>query len=196
MAGRGRSRRSRPAAPPLRRPLAGFTLLELLIVIFIVSLISAGFVRLMVGFGGAALSLEEEARRLHRLLTLAAQQAILQGSEIGLLVEADGYHFVRPVKDYSVALREEELLRHRKLPEGWRLELEQDDRPVPPVTVAAEKEGAEQETRQPPPSILFYDSGEVTPFRLHLYTADASASATIEARENGEIEMRLEEPAR
>ncbi len=196
MAGRWLSGQLTDAVPPLRQQRAGFTLLELLIVIFIISLVSAGFVRLMVGFGGASLSLEDETRRLHRLLTLTAQQAILQGSEIGLLVEADAYHFVLPVKDHSVAFEGDDLLQYHRLPQGWRLELQQDGQIIPPVVVATKEDGTEKEVKQPPPSIIFYDSGEVTPFQLRIYAADNPEPTMIEAKENGEIEVHFQEPAR
>ncbi len=179
---------------PLRHPRAGFTLLELLIVIFIISLISAGFVRVLVGFGGATLSLEDETRRLHRLLTLTAQQAILQGSEIGLLVEADGYHFVLPVKDYSVAFEGDDLLQYHQLPQGWRLELQQDGQVIPPAEVAIKKEETEKEARQPAPSIIFYSSGEITPFQLRIYAVDHPEPSIIKTKENGEIEVYFQEP--
>ncbi|MCF6354431.1 MAG: type II secretion system minor pseudopilin GspH [Candidatus Polarisedimenticolaceae bacterium] len=179
---------------PLRHPRAGFTLLELLIVIFIISLISAGFVRVLVGFGGTTLSLEDETRRLHRLLTLTAQQAILQGNDIGLLVEADGYHFVLPVKDYSLAFEDDDLLQYHQLPQGWRLELQQDGQVIPPVEVAINKEATEKETKQPAPSIIFYGSGEITPFQLRIYAIDHPEPTVVEAKENGEIEVRFQEP--
>ncbi len=179
---------------PLRHPRAGFTLLELLIVIFIISLISAGFVRVLAGFGGTTLSLEDETRRLHRLLTLTAQQAILQGSEIGLLAEADGYHFVLPIKDYSVAFEDSDLLQYHQLPQGWRLELQQDGQLIPPAEVTIKKEATEKETRQPAPSIIFYSSGEITPFQLRIYAPDHPEPTIIEAKDNGEIEVHFQEP--
>lgn len=180
--------------PSSRDKQVGFTLLELLIVIFIISLISAGFVKLMVGFGGATLSLENETKRLHRILSLTAQEAILQGSEIGLQVEVDGYYFVARGQKYWVVFDGDEMLQHHSLPQDWRLQLMQDDEVVPPVTMATGEGAAGKKKEQPAPSILFYPSGEADPFQLRIYAADNPNPTLIEAKENGEVTMRFQEP--
>jgi len=176
-----------------RRQQAGFTLLELLIVIFIISLISAGFIKLSVGFGSATQPLENETKRLHRLLNLTAQEAILQGSGIGLLIEADAYHFVSPGQEYWVTFDDDMLKRHQ-LPDDWHLELKQYDEVVSPVVADIKTDETEKEVKQPSPSIVFYASGEVTPFQLYIYAADYPEPSLIEVKGNGKIEMHFQEP--
>jgi len=178
---------------PSRHQQAGFTLLELLIVIFIISLISAGFVKLMVGFGGAAQSLENETKRLHRLLSLTAQEAILEGSSIGILIEVDAYRFVSPGNKYWVTFEGDDLLQRHQLPQGWHFELKQDGQVIPPVAAAMKKDKTEQKVEQPAPSIIFYDSGEMTPFQLRIYAVDNPKPSMIKTKENGEIEMHFQE---
>jgi len=180
----------------LRRQRAGFTLLELLIVVFIISLISAGFVKLMVGFGGVTQSLEDETRRLQRLLTLAAQQAILDGAPMGLLIEANAYYFVAAGEKYWLTVKDDDLLQRHPLPQGWRLALWQDGKRLPPVEANVKKDELGEKAEQPEPSIIFYDSGEMTPFELRIYAADNSEPTVIEADENGEVEVRFPEPER
>ena len=175
-----------------RRQQAGFTLLELLIVVFIISLISAGFIKLSVGFGSATQLLENETKRLHRLLNLTAQEAILQGSGIGLLIEADAYHFVAYGQEDWVTF-DDDMLKRYQLPEDWHLELKQYDEVVPPV-VADLKKDETKEVKQPTPSIIFYATGEVTPFQLQIYAADYPDPSLIEVKENGKIEMYFQEP--
>ncbi len=178
--------------PFLRQRRRGFTLLELLIVIFIIALISSGFVKLMVGFGGAALTLENETKRLYRLLTLTAQEAILEGSGIGVLIEKGAYRFVSPGQKHWVAFEGEDLLQRHQLPQGWRLELQQYGQEVPPVAIAKEQDELESKPEEPAPTIIFYDSGEMTSFQLRIYAADNPAPTLIEAKESGEIEMHLQ----
>ena len=176
----------------------GFTLLELLIVIFIISLISAGFIKLSVGFGNATQSLENETKRLNRLLSLTAQEAILQGSEIGLLIEADGYHFVSHGQEVEwVTFDGDDMLQRHQLPQGWRLELNQFDQVIPPAAVikideTEKKDGVKKEVEQLEPAIVFYASGEIAPFQLHIFAVDNPDPSTIEAKENGEIEMHFQ----
>ena len=176
-----------------RRQQTGFTLLELLIVVFIISLISAGFIKLSVGFGSAAQPLENETKRLHRLLNLTAQEAILQGSGIGLLIEADAYHFVSPGQGVNWVTFDDDMLKRHQLPEDWHLELKQYDEVIPPVA-ADLKTDETKEIKQPSPSIVFYASGEVTSFQLYIYAADYPEPSLIEVKENGKIEMHFQEP--
>ncbi len=176
-----------------RHQQAGFTLLELLIVIFIISLISAGFIKLSVGFGSATQSLENETKRLHRLLSLTAQKSILQASAIGLLIEADAYHFVSRGKSVEwVTFEGDDMLQHHQLPQGWRLELKQSDEVVPPVSVNLEEDETGKEVEQPSPAIVFYDSGETSPFQLRIYAVDIPDPFMIEVKESGEVEMHLQ----
>jgi general secretion pathway protein H len=186
---------SRSSIPrqPIRGYSAGFTLLELLIAAFIVALISTGFIRLNIGFGNPAQSLENEVNRLHRLLGLTAQKAILQGSEIGILVEQDAYRFLFPGKQYWEAFSADNFLKRRQLPQGWELVLMQDDQVITPALVPLGDDGVEDKKKMPPPTALFYASGEVTPFRLSIYSSNNSEPYTIDVQANGEIEIIVPE---
>ncbi len=176
-----------PPRPGKSRP-AGFTLLELLIVMFIIGMMS-GLAMLTVGFGNPDQSLENEARRLRRLMGLTAQEAILQGREIGILITRDAYRFLTPGKLGWAAMDADDMLRERELPQGWRLELVQDEQPADLAAAPPGGEGETEEGKPPPPQILFYATGEVTPFRLSLHSQDDSGFYVIEAQANGEIEM-------
>lgn len=166
----------------------GFTLLELLIVMFIIGMMG-GLVMLKAGFGNPDQPLDNETRRLHRLMGLTAQEAILQGREIGILVQKEAYRFLTPGRDYWIGVDSSDLLRERELPQGWRLELVQDDQVAEPATIAIDEESGEEKEKQPIPQIIFYATGEVTPFRLSLHSESDSGFYVIEAQANGEIEM-------
>lgn len=182
-----------PAGQPPKCYSGGFTLLELLIAAFIVALISTGFIRLNIGFGNPAQSLENEVNRLHRLLGLAAQEAILQGREVGVLVEQDAYRFLFRGKQYWEAFSTDALLKRRQLPQGWELVLMQDDQVITPALVPQDDDGVEDEKMMPSPTVLFYASGEVTPFTLSVHSNKNQEPYTIDVQANGEIKIIIPE---
>ncbi|VAX09534.1 hypothetical protein MNBD_GAMMA26-322 [hydrothermal vent metagenome] len=176
--------------PPIQKHhAAGFTLLELVIAAFIVALISTGFIRLSIGFSNPAQSLENESKRLYRLMGLAAQEAILQGREIGVLVEQDAYRFLFQGKQYWETFSADDLLQRRQLPQGWALVLRQDDQVIVSAAVPLDDDGVEDKKNMPAPTIRFYANGEVAPFQLSIYAADNSEPYIVVAQANGEIEM-------
>jgi type II secretion system protein H len=109
----------------------GFTLIEIMIVVFIIGIMAAG-VLLSVNLTGRDRDLEKESERLLSLVNYAREQAELQTREYGVLFHDDGYQFVA----YDVRrglwreVYEDDSLRVRKLPEGLDFKLLVDARPV------------------------------------------------------------------
>jgi general secretion pathway protein H len=121
-----------PTSHALRcKPPRGFTLIEILIVVVIIGVISAG-VLLSVNLTGRDHDLEKESERLLTLVNYAREQAELQTREYGVIFHDDGYQFVA----YDVRrglwreVYEDEILRLRKLPSGLDVRLIVDARPV------------------------------------------------------------------
>ena len=71
----------------------GFTLLELLVVLVIIGLFS-GMVMLTATPNDDRI-LQREANRLMQVIQLSQDEAIMQGIELGLTVQADRYFFSR-----------------------------------------------------------------------------------------------------
>jgi general secretion pathway protein H len=70
----------------------GFTLLELVVVLFLIGLLS-GVTVLSIGDGGQEARFENEAARLETLLRLCAEESVIRGVETGVGLAEDGYHF-------------------------------------------------------------------------------------------------------
>ncbi len=104
----------------------GFTLIEILVVLAIVSvmILAAG---LSVDSGGPSRRVAVEAQRLAALIELACDESAQFGQEIGVRFEARGYRFVRAVgREWE--RRGSDSLRARRLPDGMRLNVQMDER--------------------------------------------------------------------
>lgn len=147
------------------RPLArGFTLIEILVVIIVVGLLAALAVVNM-GGSGQAREMENEVRELYLLMQTASEQATLNNQEIGLKLLEDGYQFVV----FDESNREwgeqvERLFRPRSLPE-WLVVTPLIEDGLP--TLAGEEDPLE-------PDLVFFSSGEVTPFELEFTLGSGS----------------------
>jgi general secretion pathway protein H len=109
----------------------GFTLIEIMIVVVIIGVISAG-VLLSVNLTGRDRDLEKESDRLLTLVNYAREQAEMQTREYGIVVHADGYQFVAYDARRAVwrEVYEDDALHIRKLPDGLDFKLVVDARPV------------------------------------------------------------------
>jgi general secretion pathway protein H len=115
----------------LRSRSRGFTLIEIMIVVVIIGVISAG-VLLSVNLTGRDRELEKESDRLLTLVNYAREQAEMQTRDYGIVVRADGYQFVAYDARRQVwrEVYEDDALHLRKLPDGLDFKLLVDARPV------------------------------------------------------------------
>ncbi len=154
--------------------LAGFTLLEVLVVMVLIGII-LGFVTLSVGSRGD--NLEREARRLQALLGLAREQAIINYQQIGLQIKTDGYVFLVQGEENWQPLETDGPLRARRLPPGMALAFSLDH------TETVSGDDAQ-------PRVALLSSGEITPFSCRFYDRETDGPAYfLRALPNGEIEL-------
>lgn len=133
----------------------GFTLLELLVVMLIIGILLR-LATLAIDSNPARL-LEQEAKHLAALLTLAHQEAMLQGREMGVAVETTHYQFYLWQNTGWQLLKQDDLFHPQTLPTGLQAALSLDETPLALGATLTEK-----------PHLLLLSSGEITPFKITL----------------------------
>lgn len=140
----------------------GFTLLEILLVLVLLGVITGMVTLMLVDNPGRQLQGEQE--RLAAVLRAAADEALLQGVDLGVVLDREGYTFVAadPDSDAWQPLSQRPLQAH-VWPPGLVVELRVEGEllSLPP--------GGRERSR---PTLLLLSSGELTPFELVLSSAD------------------------
>lgn len=138
----------------------GFTLLELLVVIVIISVLFS-FMALSIRGGSPEESIKEEAHRLNQLIQLALEEAVLRNTEYGLEFTTHGYQFLQLEEDAWQVVSEDKLLRKRELPHEMEIELalEQID-----VVISGKQEESEEDSEKKlQPQVFLMSSEEISP---------------------------------
>lgn len=105
------------------RLTAGFTLIEVLLVILLIGLLASAVV---INFSGDSRDkkLETQTSQLQQLVQIAAETAMLKQQELGLFVDNEGYRFMLFQDDKWHSISEPKSLRPRQFPSGYKIELE------------------------------------------------------------------------
>jgi general secretion pathway protein H len=140
---------------------AGFTLLELMVVMVLIGIIFS-FAMLSMGGDDLAELMEQETRRLQTLLALASDEAVIRGEELAMRFEDDGYEFMVQAADGWRAA-DDGLLKSYHLPAEVELQLDVSG-DLPGMGEGAEQEPGQGNAR--PPQVFILSSGEMTPFTV------------------------------
>ena len=154
----------------------GFTLIELLVVLVIVGLF-AGMLMLTVTPNDNR-NVQREAKRLIQVVQLAQDEAIMQGIELGLSVNSDIYSFSTLQDDKWLPVTRISYLAEHQLdpPLIMSLEIENEQ-----VVQQIDKDSVL-------PSILILSSGELTAFKLSLFSQERpDKQVHIIGQENGQL---------
>jgi len=147
----------------------GFTLVELMIVVFIVALMAAVAIVTISGSRHDE-ELVKEAERLDALFDYVREQAELQTRDYGLLVTSKGYSFVvfDVIANQWRQASEDDALRERKFPEGMQPVMVVEGRPIvldkKRDDDAKKKKGIQDFT----PQIMVFANGDITSFEVSL----------------------------
>jgi general secretion pathway protein H len=169
-----------PTAGARGSSAAGFTLIEILVVVVIIGLIAAGML-LSVSLTGRDHDLERESDRLLALFTYAREQAELQTREYGVLFADDGYEFVTydARRDAWRSVSEDDALAARKLPDGLGFKLTVEARPVVLTRPA--------DAPDKKPQVMIFSNGDLTSFTATLQRDNGVRSVTLAPDDKGEI---------
>jgi general secretion pathway protein H len=163
----------------LRSP-AGFTLIEMLVVVFIIGIVAAG-VMLSVNLTGTDHELETESERLATLMNYARDAAEIQTREFGLACSATGYAFYAfdPRTALWANVTEDDALRPRTLPAGLTLKLNVEGHDIvfkPPSPEDPKK-----------PDIMIFSNGDLSAFELTVVRDGAVRSVKLAVDAKGHI---------
>lgn len=160
----------------------GFTLIEILVVLFIVGVL-AGLATLAVRGRGPQDLVNEEADRLFELMSLAQEESLFRAKVIGIWFSRNGYVFF-DFRDDAWTVLDDTLLRPRETPTkdvGYRLYLE--GRPVVLEIEAFDELDKDEEML---PQVVFYPDGVATPFEIVVEAPDAEPKS-IEGGAGGRL---------
>ena len=161
----------------------GFTLIELMIVVFIIGLITAGAV---IAFGGEKrdTELEKEADRLDALFDYVREQAELQTRDYGFRINSRAYSFV--VFDVLAnewrPAQEDDALRERSLPEGIQPEVVVEGRTI----VLDEKKRDIEDFK---PQIMIFANGDLSSFEVALQREGGGDRSRLYTDEQSNIRL-------
>ena len=166
---------ARGCGKPIKQ--VGFTLVELLVVLVIIGCLVS--LALFSTGRNTERELQEEARRLATVMTLLADEAVLENREYGLLINSTGYQVLSFAEDcacWSVSTDQQGY----RLPEWVRLQLQLDGEPLQlggSVDKEADGEEDEADEQSVQPQLLLLSSGELSAFSLRLEVRDLPQQA-------------------
>ncbi|NMH66158.1 type II secretion system minor pseudopilin GspH [Shewanella salipaludis] len=165
---------------------AGFTLMEVLLVVLLMGLTAAA-VTMSMGNSGPKQLLERSAQQFIAATGMVLDETVLSGLFLGIVVEKDSYKFV--VYDDEgkwQPLEQDRLLAEKTMKPGVELDLVLDGLPL--VQEDEEKTSwfdeplieasAEEKKLHPEPQVLLFPSGEMSAFELAFRMKDDQGRLT------------------
>lgn len=148
----------------------GFTMIEIMVVLVLVGLL-ASLAVVNMGGGSQQREMTSKIRELYVLMQTASEQAILNNEEIGLVIDEQGYRFVvYDEREQEWKTESERLFQGRGFPDWMSVALFSEG----DIPRLASSDDEDDEDNRLQPDIVFYSSGEATPFELEFQLAQSS----------------------
>ena len=151
----------------------GFTLIEILVVLLIVTILAGVTIARLPAFAQNA-DFDAERRRLQLLFTMARQESILDSTEFGFRLTDNGYKFLEYDDGSQSWADAESPFQERSLSDELKL------------IIKADSDGFSLMGQNLPP-VLILSSGENTPFRLILQSRLEKTSRILMSAGYGEF---------
>ena len=182
----------------------GFTLIEMMVVLVIIGIIVSVTV-MSIRTGDISEHMEIEVNRLHALVSLAQEEAILQGQVMALAVGETSYRFdVKDIENESwSAVSDGRVFRERALVAGTHFvlvidEIEQEEKKDFKLELSGKEEERESELEVEEDDfqrVQIEPSGEMFPFELILRNEDETIEFKLVMGEDGELKVIMPEEA-
>lgn len=152
---------------------AGFTLMEVMLVILLMGLAAAA-VTMSIGNSGPQQALERTAQQFIAATELVLDETVLSGYFVGIVVEKTSYQFVYYKDSKWHPLEKDRILSEKQMDPGVTLNLVLDGLPLVQEDETEEswfeepliEPSAEDKKKHPEPQILLLPSGEMSAFEL------------------------------
>lgn len=182
---------------------AGFTLLEIMLVLVLIGMASVGVMMAMPQHANENDNVDWQSQRFSTLLQFAEDEALISGKELALVFKDNTYRFA--FYDYEskkwLALESEQIGKLIEIPESMAFEhtllgsvwdeIEAEDEDVfLDEDYLVQIDSDEDEVKSYSPQVYIMSSGEVTPFRVLFSETGTSAdkrSSLLEVSMSGAI---------
>ncbi|MFW2373973.1 MAG: type II secretion system minor pseudopilin GspH [Gammaproteobacteria bacterium] len=170
----------------------GFTLMELLVVIVVISVAFTMLITIAVPGGGHAEALRKEALRLQQLLTAAHEQAVFRAEEYGIYFDDESYRFMQLDMQTNIwaDIEKDKLFRKRQLPEDMEIDLDIEEIEVSFIQEEDDSSLATEKNKVKP-QVFLLSSGETTPeFSARIRLPGYERSFEVIGSPNGQYELQ------
>lgn len=162
---------------------SGFTLVEIMAVVFIIGII-VGLAAISIN-GHSERLLETEAQRLFQKIRMAAEEAEYSQNEFGiLLVDKGSYQFFRFDEQLMEWVKiDKEFFKPVEMDDGFELSLDTSESELDPSVLyeVQKKDKAtdygEKSTEEP--DVIFFSDGQITPFKISLLNKHLGKSVFV-----------------
>jgi general secretion pathway protein H len=165
------------------RATAGFTLIEILIVVLIISIVTS--VGMLTISRNNNKEMEFFAKELTQVIQLAEEQAMLQSTDLGLIINDQHYQFVvlTESQDKTKAKRwsplDDNVLGEHSVPNNVDVSVD--------TKSPKEDQNEEKKEEQKKPQIVISTNGDVTPFSIYIGKKGAKPRFVITGDADGNI---------